>query len=189
MRCDDLGGRQGRLGEGLDVARSRSAVQRIGCGDDADQDEHDETHALLAVIGAVREGHAGAGEDQKTPHPERRGSLTLGLLVELGAADQKLHDQEQAGRAEEADERGQQQGIADLSGLAPVNARGAVTAAHQGVGDADADDRTDERVRARSRKAEPPGAEVPDDGRDEQRKDHREASFRTDLEDQFHRQQ
>ena len=39
------------------------------------------------------------------------------------------------------------------------------------------------------RQAEPPGAEVPDDGGDQQREDHGEAGLRADLQDQFDRQQ
>ena len=40
-------------------------VQRIGSRYGPDKDEHDEAHALLAVIGAVAEADAGAGEHQQ----------------------------------------------------------------------------------------------------------------------------
>ena len=79
--------------------------------------------------------------------------------------------------------------LADLGHLAPVDAGGAVLAAHHRVGDADADDRADQRVRAGGRQAEPPGAEVPDDRRDQQREHHGEAGARADLQDQLDRQQ
>src|SRR6516164_1136227 len=39
---------------------------------EAAHDEHDQTHALLAVVGAVRKGYAGACEDQDAPDPPRR---------------------------------------------------------------------------------------------------------------------
>ena len=42
---------------------------------------------------------------------------------------------------------------------------------------------------ARGRQAEPPGAEVPDDGRDQQREHHGKAGAAADLQDQLDRQQ
>jgi hypothetical protein len=44
-RRDELGG----------VIFGRRAVQRISRRGDADQDQHDQAHALLAVIGAMKE--------------------------------------------------------------------------------------------------------------------------------------
>ena len=60
---------------------------------------------------------------------------------------------------------------------------------HELVGQADTDDRADQRVRRTRRQPEPPGAEVPDDGSDQQREDHRETRAAADLKDQLHRQQ
>ena len=165
------------------------AVQRIGGGHRADQDQHDEAHALLAVVRAMGEGDARAGEDEQAANPPGRRRLALRLLVKLGLAHDELHQQQQQRRGREADDGRQQQRVADLRRLAPVDARGAVAAAHQRIGDADADDRADQRMRGRGRQAEPPGAEVPDDRGDEQGEDHREAGARADLQDQFHRQQ
>ena len=45
---------RGDGGEGLHVPGADGVIERIGSGDRADEDEHDETHALLSVVGAVR---------------------------------------------------------------------------------------------------------------------------------------
>ncbi len=47
-------------------------VQRISGRHGADQDQHDQTHALLSIVRAVGEADAGAGEDQQPADPERR---------------------------------------------------------------------------------------------------------------------
>jgi hypothetical protein len=54
-------------------------------------------------------------------------------------------------------------------------------AVHELVGDADADDGADHGVGTGGGQAEPPGAEVPDDGGDEQGEDHGEAGAGADL--------
>ena len=92
-------------------------------------------------------------------------------------------------RSDEAHQRRQQQRVADLDRLRPVDAARAVAAVHQRVGHAHADDRADQRVRRRGRQAQRPGAQVPHDGGDQQREHHREAGARADLQDQLHRQQ
>ena len=63
------------------VGRGRE-VERVGRRHDADQDQHDQAHALLAVVRAVGEAHAGAGQDQQAADPERRRRLAFGRLVE-----------------------------------------------------------------------------------------------------------
>ena len=40
-------------------------VERVGGGHGADENEHDEAHAFLPVVGAVGEADAGAGEDEQ----------------------------------------------------------------------------------------------------------------------------
>ena len=47
----------------------------------------------------------------------------------------------------------------------------------------------DQRVRTGGRQAQIPGAEVPDDGRNQQGEDHRESSARPDIKHQFDGQQ
>ena len=65
-------------GEVLHLAGADGVVEGVGRGHGADEDEHDETHALLAVIRAVTEADAGAGEDQQAADPERRGRVAFG---------------------------------------------------------------------------------------------------------------
>ena len=137
----------------------------------------------------MREADAGAGQDQDAADPPGRRLVALGRFVERGIAHQELEREQQERGEDEADQRRQQQRVADLGGLAPVDARGAVHAARQRIGDADADDRADQGVRAGGGQAEPPGAEIPDDRRDQQREDHGEARAAADLQDQLDRQQ
>ncbi|ESY84692.1 hypothetical protein X739_20835 [Mesorhizobium sp. LNHC220B00] len=137
--------RSGLVGfEIVDVGR---AVERIGRRHHADQDQHDQAHALLAVIGAMREADAGAGEDQQRADPPGRRGIAFRRLVERRIADEKLHRIEQDRRGKEADDRRHQQGYADVGRLRPVDtAGGAAGRRHELVGEADADDRTDHRV-------------------------------------------
>ncbi len=59
---------------------------------------------------------------------------------------------------------------------------------HQGIGDADTDDRADQGMGRRRRQTQPPSAEIPEDRGDEQGEDHGEAGTGAYLQDQFHRQ-
>ena len=71
----------GLLGGGdevLHVAGGDGVVQRVGRGHGADEDEHDEAHALLPVVGAVEEADAGAGEHQQRADGPRRRRVVLG---------------------------------------------------------------------------------------------------------------
>jgi hypothetical protein len=56
---------------------------------------------------------------------------------------------------------------------------------HELVGEAHADDGADHGVRTGGRQAEPPGAEVPENGGNEEREDHGEASAGAHLEDEL----
>jgi len=73
--------------------------------------------------------------------------------------------------------------------LAPIDAGGAAMAAHELVGDADADDGSDHGVGAGGGQAAPPGGEVPEDGGDQEGEDHGEACAFADLEDELDGQQ
>ena len=81
LRGDDLGGRFRRLVEFRNLRFRQGAVQRISGGHGADQDQHDKTHALLTVVGTVREADAGAGGNQKTANPERRSLVAFGRRI------------------------------------------------------------------------------------------------------------
>ena len=59
-------------------------VERVGGGDGADQDQHDQPHALLPVVGAVEEADAGAGEHHQRANGPRRRLIVLGRFVERG---------------------------------------------------------------------------------------------------------
>jgi len=117
------------------------------------------------------------------------GRIALRRLVEVPAAHREFQGEQQQGRQHEAADRREQQRLEDVARLAPVDARGAVAAVHQLVGEADAQDRADQRVGRGVRQAEGPGPEIPEDGREEQREDHRVAGSRSDVQDQLHRQQ
>ena len=58
-------------------------VQRVGCRHGSDEDEHDEAHALLAVVGSVEEADAGAGEHHQRANGERRRGVVFGGFVEF----------------------------------------------------------------------------------------------------------
>ena len=94
------------------------AIERVGGGYRADEDQHDEPHAFLAVVAAVEEAHAAAGQDQQAANPQGRRLVALGFLVKRRDFDGRLeYGQQQAGRAE-ADQRRNEQGLADLGRLA-----------------------------------------------------------------------
>ncbi len=61
--------RRGRH-ECVHVLLMHGAIERVGGRHGADQDQHDEPHAFLAVIPAVKEAHAGAGQDQQAANPQ-----------------------------------------------------------------------------------------------------------------------
>ena len=96
--------------------------------------------------------------DQDAADPQRRRLVAFGLFIELRIAHDELQHQQQERRDAEAEQRREQQRVADLGRLGPVHTRGAVTAVHQRIGNADADDRTDQRVR---RGAGRPSYQVP----------------------------
>ena len=77
----DGGGRR-RLLKLLDLRGRQRAVERIGSRYSADQHQHDQAHAFLAVIRAVRKADAGAGRDQQATDPQRRRLIAFRGLVE-----------------------------------------------------------------------------------------------------------
>ena len=90
-------------------------VQRVGGGHGADQDQHDEAHAFLAVIGTVEEADAGAGEDEHAANPEGGRFGALGRFVEALVLDDGLHEQEEEGGEKEAKDRRKQRDLAMLA--------------------------------------------------------------------------
>ncbi|MNI48216.1 hypothetical protein D3C73_1027720 [compost metagenome] len=111
-----------------DLFRRHGAVQRVGNRHGPDQDQHDQAHAFLPVVGAMGKGNPGTGEDQQTADPQRRRRIILGGGVQLTIFDEDFQRQQQQGSKHKTDHRGKQQGIAHLNRLAPVNTAGAGTA-------------------------------------------------------------
>src|SRR6266851_7197278 len=95
------------------------------------------------------EAHTGASEDQQSPDPPCRGLVRLRRPVQFWLPDECLHREQQEGRGNKSHQRREQQRLADIGGLPPVDTRGAVLPTGQRVGDADPDDRADQRMRAR----------------------------------------
>ena len=164
-------------------------IEGIGGGDSTDEDEHDEAHAFLAVVGAVTEADAAASEDEESANPEGRRLGAFRRLIEGGVLDKDLEEKQENSSQAEADQGRNQQNLKDAGGLIPIDTAGAGMGIHELIGDADADDGADKGVRAGSWEAEPPGAEVPDDGSNEESEDHGEAGAPADLQNQFNREQ
>ena len=164
-------------------------VEGVGCGDGADEDKHDEAHALLAVVGAVEETDSGAGEHHQDADGPRRRLLALGRLIEGWVFDEPLGDQYQKRGGAKAQYWRDEQNLEDLDDLLPIEAGGADMWVEELVGHAYADDGADHGVGAGGRQTEPPGTKIPQNGGNEQRKDHGEACAGADLQDEFDRQQ
>ncbi len=137
----------------------------------------------------MEKGDQGAGEHQQAADPQRRWVARRWRLVEFRLADHEFHYNQQQRGEDEPEHRRKKQSLADLRHLVPVHAGRAILAAHQRVGDPDADDRSDQGVRTRRGETKPPGAEVPDHRGDEQREHHGETGAGADLENEFDRQQ
>ncbi len=71
--------------EGWRLAVRHRAVQRVGGRQRADEDQHDEAHALLAVIGAVEERHQAAGQDQQAANPGWRRLGGVGRRIQFAS--------------------------------------------------------------------------------------------------------
>ena len=87
MGVEDLAGACRGDDELLDIVRSNGVIECVCGGHGADEDQHDEAHALLAVIGTVGEAHAGAGEDSSERMGQGGGVLSLGACVQRGVLD------------------------------------------------------------------------------------------------------
>ena len=134
----------------------------------------------------MREGYGGAGEDERASDPPRRRARIVRLFVEPARAYDELHCEEQDGGEHEADEGAEQQRLADVQRLRPVHARGALRSRRQElVGETHAHDGTDQRVTGTVGNAHRPGAEIPDDGGDQQGEDHRVTGSASNLQNEI----
>ena len=77
--------------ERVDFKVRAIALEGVGCGQYADEDEHYESHALLSIIRAVGKTHPGAGEHEESADPARWGMMSIRCRVELGVLDEDLH--------------------------------------------------------------------------------------------------
>ena len=71
-----------------DIPCSHGVIQRVRRRHRADEDEHDQAHALLSVVRAVAKTDTGAGKHQQSANEERRRLFTFwrlkqGLDLEL----------------------------------------------------------------------------------------------------------
>ena len=149
------GARRLRIGQKLShLARRHAAVERVGRRYRADQDQHDQTHAFLTVVGAMEEAHQGAGQNQDAADPPRRRLIALRLTEQFFVADDEFDGQQKDPSEHKTEDRREQKCLADRDRLVPIDARCAVASPQQGIGDADADHRSDQRMRTRGRKPE-----------------------------------
>ena len=72
-------------------------IQRVCAGQNSDQDQQQQSHALLAVVGTVGETDAGAGQDQQPANPDRRRLILGRRLIERLLFDQRLRNQKHSG--------------------------------------------------------------------------------------------
>ncbi|MNP24455.1 hypothetical protein D3C76_1172160 [compost metagenome] len=100
-----LAGYLGHGGKLQGLLTGHGLVQCVGHRQGADQNQHDQAHALLPVVGAVGKGNAGTGEDQYATYPPGGWRAAFRRLVQFLALDQCAQGQQQQGCAGETDQR------------------------------------------------------------------------------------
>ena len=183
----------------LTHARSTVACNRAGslarfrakaAGTRPTRIEHHQTHALLTVIGAVEEAHQRAGEHQHAANPER------GHASPYRGTGRDPCGERETSRSSKRDPAPMKPTKGESSRAAPTSwALCQLMPLVQPypfidrIGHAHAHDRADHGVGTGGGQSQEPGADVPDNGGDEQGKNHRETRAGTGMEHQFHRQQ
>ena len=119
------------------------------------------------------------------PGPATAAADRPAVFKERRVFDENFRQQQQAAGYEKTDQRRDEQGHDRVLHLAIHAVAEYVTGREQGVHQAHAHDRADERVRTRRRQTAPPHADVPDDGRNQHREYHRVARARTTMDHQF----
>ena len=76
--------------EGLNFQGADSMVQRIGRGNCADEDEHDQAHALLAIVRTVKEADTGTGKNKQSPDGPRWRRVAFRSFVKRRILDEAL---------------------------------------------------------------------------------------------------
>ena len=80
----------------LHLRRAHRMVQRIRRRHRADQDQHDQPHALLPVVRSVKEAHARAGQHHQRANRPRRRLIAFRRFIKRRNPDQPLRKQESA---------------------------------------------------------------------------------------------
>ena len=143
---------------------TRGEVEREAGREDADQDEHDQPHALLAVVRAMGEADAGAGEDQHRPDPSGGGVSSTGGVQRRAASRNLSSPRGEQRRPTRSRRSGEIERTCPPGRPWPSRRRCRIPcAAQQDAGEPHPEDRADERVRAGGGQPEIPGAEVPQD--------------------------
>ena len=93
------------LPECIELLPGAGILQGESGREDADEDQHDQPHPLLAIVGSVREANPGAGEHEQGADPTRWRMIGIRSCVELRIADQDLHDDQEKRRDAESDGR------------------------------------------------------------------------------------
>ncbi|MNE24499.1 hypothetical protein D3C80_1177920 [compost metagenome] len=149
------------------------AAAHVQCevgGRHADQHQHHQTYALLAIVGAVHEAHPHGRTNQGHTSPERRMLLAVHQqslfrgFVDLAAKPDSLHREQQQGGNDEAHGGRDDEGEHDVDRFADVDALFQRLITDQGIGTAYPQNGADQGVRAGRRDAEVPGSQVPDNG-------------------------
>ena len=88
-----------------------SVIERVGRGDGTNENEHDQAHSFLSVIGAMVEADTGAGANQQGANGPRRRLVVLGRFIERGELDQPLCNKNQKACHYKAHQRRNEQGL------------------------------------------------------------------------------
>ncbi len=185
----------GRIAGTFDLVGRAGQVKHELAGHDADQHQHDQANAFLAVIRTVYKADRHGGNDQYQSVPERRVLLVIQLaalvrgLVHLRQWTPPFQGNQHQTRNDKAGQRREHQRSADIDRFLPVHAIGQRDIVEQGIGQTHTEYRADQRVRTGGRNTKVPSPEVPGNGRRQQREHHGQAVSGVDVDEQFDRQQ
>ncbi len=110
-----------RAENGLDGFSGQAEIDGVDPGQHPDENEHDQAHALLAVIGAMGKTDARAGQEQERADRPRGRLIGRRLLEEGGILDEDFGQQQQRAGDEEPDERRDQQRDDRVLDFAPID--------------------------------------------------------------------
>ncbi len=111
--------------EVLHLRGTDGVVERVSRWNGPDENEHDESHALLSIVGAMEEADAGAGKNHEHANRKRRWPIVFWSLIKLWELDEAFGDQDEETREGKPDERRDEQRLENFHGLFPIDARSA----------------------------------------------------------------